>query len=150
MTRICCPLTKLIRMDWCLFLKQETIWCSCGAGSSNFHNTSSEISSLQERAMQVFMPRINDCHLLLYQSISETSYSNVQPGHYVPQLARLIIRSKVNFNLKGIAVSRTQSNLFMLHLTFLFLLQVLNLISNVSIFLYDCRQEIHFWNSTPT
>ncbi|KAB5551678.1 hypothetical protein DKX38_008989 [Salix brachista] len=25
-------------------------------------------------------------------------------GHYVPQLARLIIRSKVNFNLKGIAI----------------------------------------------
>ena len=28
-------------------------------------------------------------------------------GHYVPQLAHLIIQSKVKFNLKGIAVSIT-------------------------------------------
>ena len=28
-------------------------------------------------------------------------------GHYVPQLAQLIIQSGLKFNLKGIAVSRT-------------------------------------------
>ncbi|CAK7340264.1 unnamed protein product [Dovyalis caffra] len=40
-------------------------------------------------------------------SANQTFYSNVNDamtGHYVPQLARLIIRSKVNFNLKGIAI----------------------------------------------
>ncbi|KAH8506725.1 hypothetical protein H0E87_013503 [Populus deltoides] len=40
-------------------------------------------------------------------SANQTFYSYVNDemtGHYVPQLARLIIRSKVNFNLKGIAI----------------------------------------------
>ena len=30
------------------------------------------------------------------------------PGHYVPQLAQLIVQSKVKFNLKGVAVSRKE------------------------------------------
>lgn len=31
----------------------------------------------------------------------------LRPGHYVPQLAKLILQSKLKFNLKGVAVSRT-------------------------------------------
>ena len=42
---------------------------------------------------------------VLYHILIELILSII--GHYVPQLAQLIIQSNVKFNLKGIAVSRT-------------------------------------------
>ena len=44
-------------------------------------------------------------YVVLYHILIEFILSII--GHYVPQLAQLIIQSNVKFNLKGIAVSRT-------------------------------------------
>lgn len=91
-------------------LQQETTLCSCKDGSSSSLTISIEVSSSLAKVMLVttcFISAISISSLYILLFFKSFSFhENV--GHYVPQLAELMIQYNQKhhlFNLRGIAVS---------------------------------------------
>ena len=91
-------------------LQQETTLCSCKDGSSSSLTISIEVSSSLAKAMLVttcFISAISISSLYILLFFKSFSF-HATVGHYVPQLAELMIQYNQKhhlFNLRGIAVS---------------------------------------------
>ena len=104
-----CVLDTYQEADGLILVQQGIILSSYSGGLQNSQSTQKTTSLSWGRAMQVEQSTYSKW--MIYYSFETATWECafffffVCAGHYVPQLAQLIVQSNTKFNLKGIAVS---------------------------------------------